>query len=64
MSFGGGPRTPPKPSPLPKAGNIVKGSVFETERRKRAQGRSGTLLSRGMLGDPILAAAQLANALG
>lgn len=63
MGFGGSPSSR-RPSPLPKATNVVRGSLFEKERRKKAQEQSGTLLSRGMLGDPVLMMSQLKTALG
>lgn len=48
MSFGGG-GSPPRPIIPPRLGQVDIGGVIARERRKKAHGRSSTLLSRGLL---------------
>ncbi len=67
MTFGGGPRTPRKPTAPPRLVDIESGSVMEKERRKLARGRSNTLRSRGLLFDALIqspAAGGLVDTLG
>ena len=53
MPFGGGTNTPRKPAPIAKAIETTGGNDVK-ERIKRAQGRSGTLFSRGLLFKPTV----------
>ena len=63
MPTGSGP-SPPRFVPPPKQVGLGQTARGEADRRKRAQDRSGTLLSRGLLTQPQLQFKQLSNALG
>jgi len=65
MSFGGSPSKPRKPDPIPQLATIEPGSVMEKKRRKLAQGRSGTNITRGLLFEkPMLQSPMLTDKLG
>ena len=61
MPFGGGGRKAPPPlPPAPRLAEVSFGGTLEKQRRKRAQGRSSTLVSRGLLFQaPLIAGMEL-----